>query len=126
MIDRSVVLRFLFVGGSTTILYFGLIFALVEGLALHTTVSSSVAYIVVGFYNYLLHYHWTFATDAPHGLALVKYLLTCVGGLVLNALVMHVGVMLVPVHYMVVQLFAFGVVVCWSLCISTVWVFSRK
>jgi putative flippase GtrA len=126
MIERSVVLRFLFVGGTTTILYFGLILLLVEGVALHTTVASTVAYIFVGFYNYLLHYHWTFATDAPHGLALAKYLLTCVGGLVLNALVMHVGVMLVPVHYMAVQLLALGIVVCWSLLISTLWVFARK
>ena len=126
MTDPLLLLRFLFVGGTTTIFYFGLIYALVEGLALHTTVASTVAYIIVGFYNYLLHYHWTFATDAPHGLALVKYLLTCVGGLILNALVMHGGVMLVSVHYLVVQLFAFGVVVCWSLCISAIWVFSKK
>lgn len=126
MIDRLTVLRFLFVGGTTTILYFGLTFVLVEGLTLHTTAAATVSYVVVGVYNYLLHYHWTFATDTPHGLALVKYLLTCVGGLVLNALVMHVGVVLLSVHYLAVQLFAFAAVVCWSLCISTIWVFARK
>ena len=126
MINCQVVLRFLFVGGTTAVLQFGLVLVLVECLALHITTASTAAYILVGFYNYLLHYHWTFATDAPHGLALVKYLLTCVGGLVLNGLVMHAGVMLLPVHYMVVQFFAFAIVVCWSLCISTFWVFSRK
>lgn len=126
MTSTSMILRFLFVGGSTALLYFGLTFGLVEGLTLQATLASAVAYIVAACYNYLLHYHWTFATDAPHGLVLVKYLLTSIGGLVLNGLVMHVGIMLVSIHYMVVQLFAAGAVLCWSISISTLWVFARK
>jgi putative flippase GtrA len=126
MTNTPVILRFLVVGASTALLYFGLTFLLVEGLTLQTTLASTIAYIVTVCYNYLLHYHWTFVSDAPHGQVLVKYLLTCVGGLVLNGLIMHVGVMLLSAHYMVVQIIAAGAVVCWSLFVSTLWVFAKK
>lgn len=126
MTNYPMITRFLFVGGSTALLYFGLTFVLVEGMAMNATMASTIAYVVVICYNYLLHYYWTFATDAPHGQVLVKYLVTCVGGLVLNGLVMHIGVLLLSIHYLVIQLFAAVAVVCWSLCITIFWVFSRK
>lgn len=120
------IFRFVFVGGTTALLYFGLTYVVVEGFSQQATIASSAAYLIAAGYNYLLHYHWTFATNAPHGEVLVKYLLTCAGGVVLNGLVMHFGVLLLPVHYMVVQLLAAGVVICWSLVVSMLWVFARK
>ena len=116
--------RFLLVGGSTALLYFGLTFILVERLGLQITLSSTAAYILSICYNYLLHYHWTFSTKAAHGFVVVKYALTCFGGILINALVMHFGLTLLSVHYMVVQIFAAALMVCWSLAISALWVFK--
>lgn len=124
--DHATVLRFLLIGGTTGLIYFGLTFLLVESLALNPTLSSTIAYIIAVYYNYFLHYHWTFATNAGYRQTLVKYVLTALSGIVLNALIMHFGGELLNVHYMVVQILAIGVVVCWSLCISALWVFKRE
>lgn len=118
--------RFLFIGGSTAAIYLGLVFVLVEGPALHVTLASTLACIAAVCYNYFLHYHWTFASDAPHGIVLVKYLLMCTGGLILNALIMHFGTQLGSAHYMAVQLVAAVALVCWSFSLSSLWVFKGK
>lgn len=126
MTNASLTLRFLLVGGSTSALYLGLTFALVEGPSVQVTLASSIACIAAVCYNYALHYHWTFASDAPHGWVLVKYLLMCAGGVLLNGLVMYFGVVIMSIHYMLVQLVAGFVLACWSLCIGSFWVFKRN
>jgi putative flippase GtrA len=118
-------MRFILVGGSTAALNLGLTFALVDGAALQVTIASTIACIVAIFYNYVLHYHWTFASDAPHGQVLVRYLVMCAGGVALNALVMHFGVVVLSMQYILVQLFSCVVLVCWSLCIGSLWVFRK-
>ncbi len=125
MSNASLLLRFILVGGSTAALNLGLTFALVEGAAIQVTIASTIACIAAIFYNYVLHYHWTFASDAPHGKVLARYLLMCAGGVALNALVMHFGVVVLAVQYILVQLFSCIVLVCWSLGISSRWVFRK-
>ena len=122
-INLPLLLRFVFVGGSTAALCLGLTYGLVEGGQIDTTIASTFALFVAVCYNYMLHYHWTFETDAPHGSVLVKYMIMCAGGLVLNAVVMEVGVNSATFHYMVVQMIAAILVVTWSICISSIWVF---
>ena len=112
-------------GGSTAALYLGLTYVLVEVFALQVTLASTLGCAIAVCYNYFLHYHWTFVSDAPHGIVLVKYLLMCTGGVVVNGLVMHFGMELASAHYMVVQLVAAVALVCWSLSLSTLWVFKH-
>lgn len=116
--------RFILVGGTTSLLYFLLTFIMVEGLGLEVVSSSTAAYILSVCYNYLLHYYWTFSTKASHGFVVAKYVLTCAGGVLINALVMHFGVSLLSVHYVVVQVFAQVLMICWSITISALWVFK--
>jgi len=126
MTDLSLVLRFVFVGGTTSLLFFGLTFVLVEVLYLYPTLASMIASVVAICYNYTLHYHWTFGSGAPHGTVLVRYLAMCVGTFALNATVMQVGLATLPVHYMVVQLLSAVVMLVWNLSISSVWVFRDR
>lgn len=122
-LNLPLLMRFAFVGGSTAMLCLGLTYALVEGAAIDTTIASTFALFLAVCYNYMLHYHWTFSTEAPHGTVLVKYMIMCAGGLILNAVVMEIGVSSAALHYMIVQLIAAGLVVLWSICISSMWVF---
>ncbi len=123
MPDFALVLRFLLVGGSTALLYLGLTYALVEVAGLHATLASTIALAVAICYNYLLHYHWTFATDAPHGRVLVRYLFMCVGALMVNGVIMHYGTSELSVHYMFVQLLAAVGVTTWSISLGALWVY---
>ena len=126
MPDFALVLRFLLVGGSTALLYLGLTYALVEVAGQHATLASTIALAVAICYNYLLHYHWTFATDAPHGRVLVRYLFMCAGALMVNGVIMHYGTSELSVHYMFVQLLAAVGVTTWSISLGALWVYRSS
>ncbi len=118
--------RFIFVGGSTALVCLVLILLMVDGLHLNILLGSTIAVILASVYNYCLHYYWTFSSDTPHGFVLIRYLVMCLCALIINGLVMHFGVKVLPVHYLVVQFLASVVLVLWSFIISFFWVFSPK
>ena len=122
-LDARQISRFLLVGASTTALYFGILLAGVELLALPITLASSVACIIAIIYNYLLHYRWTFASEAPHGVVLGRYLLMNLGGLMINGSIMYFGVPMLGVHYLWVQLLAAALMIGWTLTLSSLWVY---
>lgn len=126
MTDAPRLIRFVLVGGSSTVLAISLTWLFVDGLHLYVTLGSTIALTLTALFNYSLHYYWTFTSDAPHGWVLIKYLLMCLGALVVNALVMHFGVMLFSVHYLYVQLVANVAVTLWSFSISSLWVFPTR
>ena len=123
MIDISKLIRFVLVGGSSGVLALFLTWVFVSGLGLQITLGSTTALTLTAIYNYCLHYFWTFTSDAPHGWVLVRYLLMCLGALVVNALVMHWGVNFLPIHYLFVQVLATAAVIMWTFCMSSFWVF---
>lgn len=121
--DLSLVVRFVFVGGSTATIALALVYVLVEFVGMHTTPASFLSASAATVYNYFMHYHWTFSSDAPHGVVLVKYLTMCTGAVILSTLIMHFGVPLTGLHYLIVQAAAVVAIVLWSLTLSALWVF---
>jgi putative flippase GtrA len=119
-------LRFILVGGSTAALNLGLMLALVEGAALQVTLASTITCIVAICYNYFAHYHWTFTSDLPHGRSLVRYLVMCAAGVSLNGLIMHIGAEVMGLQYMLVQITSGVILVCWSVSMSSIWVFKKN
>ena len=63
--------RFILVGGSTTLVCLVLILLMVDGLHLNIVLGSTIAVILASVYNYCLHYYWTFSSDTPHGFVLI-------------------------------------------------------
>ena len=126
MVNVPRFIRFLFVGGSSTVVFLGLTWLFVDGLHLRVILGSSIAAILTVLYNYCLHFYWTFSSDIPHGRVLVKYVLMCLGALIVNGIVMHFGVEMLQVHYLVVQFLANVAVAAWSFSISSLWVFARR
>lgn len=126
MSDVGRLTRFVLVGGSSGFLALGLVWLFVDGLQLQVILGSSIAVILTGLYNYSMHYYWTFSSDTPHGWVLIKYLLMCLGALVVNGLVMHLGLKVLPVHYLIVQILAGGTVAAWTFSVGSLWVFSGR
>ena len=118
-------LRFIFVGGSTALLYLVLVYFMVDVLGIQVMLASTLMCIAAACYNYLMHYHWTFTSNAPHGMVLVRYLLMVTGAILINGLIMHFGTMFSTAHYLVIQLVAALALICWSLSVSSLWVFRR-
>lgn len=126
MVNVPRLIRFLVVGGSSTVVFLGLTWLFVDGLHLRVILGSSIAASLTVLYNYCLHFYWTFSSDIPHGRVLIKYVLMCLGALIVNGIVMHFGVKMLQVHYLVVQFLANVAVAAWSFSISSLWVFARR
>ncbi|MEH6593396.1 MAG: GtrA family protein, partial [Halioglobus sp.] len=60
------IFRFGVVGVTTAVLYYGLLYAAVEWLKLYAPLASSLVYLIVIGFNYLMHYNWTFTVTATH------------------------------------------------------------
>ena len=116
-------LRFCVVGVLTALLQFSLLYLGVEVLQMDTTLASSAGYVVVVIFNYLMHYSWTFKGTAPHGRALVRYLVVIGCGFLLNAVFMYTGVSLLSVNYLLVQSLAMLIIIIWNFIMSNFWVF---
>jgi putative flippase GtrA len=117
------ILRFSVVGVTTAVIYYGLLFAGVEGLHLDAVLVSAMAYPVILAVNYLLHYRWTYATSSPHTIALKRYLFMTGCGFLINVSIMYLGVSFLHANYLLVQTIAMAVVIAWNYGMSTLWVF---
>ncbi len=126
MFDFALLLRFFIVWCSTAFLFLGIGYILVEKAGMEVALASTTAYVVAFCYNYALHYHWTYVSEAPHGRALIRYLSMCAGSMCLNALVMHFGFLMTSWPYIAVQLLAGVVIISWTLTVNFFWTFRRN
>lgn len=105
--------RFALVGLAGSLVYFALLWTMVELLGWPVLQASCCAFLLVVVENYLLHRAWTFHSTAPHGQALPGFLLVSALGFCVNGAVMALGVEWMGLNYLAVQLAAIGaVVVC--------------
>jgi putative flippase GtrA len=124
-LDKRRIFRFAVVGVGGTVLYFGVLLLLVEGLRMEVTAASSVAFVCVVLQNYYLHYVWTFQSDTRHGRAMPLFFLMSATGLLLNWLIMHFGAENRGFNYLLVQAMSIAVVVAWNMAISYLYVFRK-
>jgi len=115
---------FLFVGGIATALQYLILIILVELYRLDAITSSSIGFGVSALLNYYLNYHLTFKSEAPHYLALPKFLIVASIGLVLNGLLMFLFSEKLAIQYFTSQIFSTGGVLLWNFTISKIWTFK--
>lgn len=108
---RGALLRFALVGLAGSLVYFALLWSLVDVLHWPVVPASCCAFVLVVVENYLLHRAWTFRSQAPHGRALPEFMLASVLGFGVNAAVMALGVAWLGLNYLAVQLLAICTVV---------------
>lgn len=125
-IDWLQLVRFFLVGGFTAGVYFGLLFLFHSQLEIAAIVSSSVAYIIGVAVNYLLHYVWTFKSSEQHKVAIVRYLLMCFAGFLINISILYVGLNASGSNFIPVQAVAIIGILFWNFLVSSLWVFSSK
>jgi putative flippase GtrA len=117
------VLRFAVVGVSTAALYYALLYGSVEALGVNATLASSLVYVLVLGFNYLMHHSWTFSQSTAHTHTLSRYLVMVFCGFLLNAVIMYGGVSLAGLNYLLVQGAAMFSVIVWNFSVSLLWVF---
>ena len=117
--------RFLFVGIVTALGYFSLLLLLVEYLGWPVPLASSIAYIIALVFNYLAHHHFTFTSSVDHKHSGWRYVIMCVTGFMINAVIMSIDSAAIPYGYLMLQAISIVVVVSWNLLLSRYWVYSH-
>ena len=80
-------MRFLVVGGSSTLLQIGLLTLFIETGLLQPVFASALSYILSSIYNYFLNYYLTFVNTKSHLETFPKFVLVAATGVGINTLV---------------------------------------
>lgn len=116
-------LRFAAVGAIGTGFHYMALFLLVEYFHTGAVLASSAGFVLGAVINYFLNYRFTFASEKLHGETLPKFFLVAILGLPLNSGVMAFYTVVIPVHYLLAQLIATGIVLVWNFTANRIWTF---
>lgn len=120
------IVRFLFVGGSATILQYLLLVFGVEVMAVAPLMASIVAYILSALYNYFASFYFTFSNRSNHKAAAVRFPIMVVGGLLLNTVVFACIFEVLHFSYLLAQIVASGAVLVFNFLTSKFWTFKEQ
>ncbi len=119
-------LRFSGVGAIGTVAHYAILIALVQAGGVGPVLASSAGFAIGALVNYLLSYHFVFASREPHWEAGAKFLGVALAGIFLNALLMSLGTQLLQFHYLFSQILATMLVLLWNFSANRRWTFSGK
>lgn len=123
-ISGKEIIRFTVTGGTSAGVYSLVLYLLIGTIATHT--AAGVAYVAAMAVNYLMQRIWTFRSTRRHREALPRYILTHVGGILLNSAALYLCVDLQGLPLVPVQISAFAAVAGWSFLLQKAWVFQPR
>ena len=119
-------LMFAGVGAIGTIGHYTVLIVLVQFWAVDPVFASSFGFVVGAVINYIMNYHFTFQSDKQHTEALTKFFIVATIGAGINGAIMYFGVEFTNINYLIVQVFATGIVLLWNFAVNKLWTFAHK
>lgn len=117
-------IRFTGVGAIGTMVHYSILVALVHFGSLDPVAASTCGFLGGAVTNYLLNYHYTFASDKGHTEAFSKFFLIAIVGMLFNGLIMSFSVNTLNMPYMLAQIMATGLVLVWNFTGNRLWTFN--
>jgi putative flippase GtrA len=109
-------------GAMATGVQYAILIALVQLFGTEAMLASSLGFIISAIGNYALNRRFTFGSRESHLVALPKFAVVAGVGLLLNGVVLSVLVG-VGTFYLVAQIAATCVVLCWNFVLHRCWTF---
>lgn len=116
-------IHFAGVGSVSAIGHYGLLIALVQGMAVAPVPASAAGALLGAGINYSLNYRYTFRSSRRHRDAVIKFAVVASVGLMLNTFFMWLGVERLGLHYLLGQIVTTGLVLIWSFLGNRYWTF---
>lgn len=118
--------RYLFVGGSTFVIDFGILYFLHSVLKLNLAASTSVAYWISISYNFILNRYWTF--DSREKESLKRHITTYFVLLVANYLftVTFVSTVGTHINYVIAKALSVGLQMIWTYPVYKRYIFTES
>lgn len=117
--------RFAGVGAIGTACHYVTFVSLVEAGGMNAVLASSAGFIVGALVNYILNHRYTFRSVAQHPVAAPRFFTVALVGMLLNGMIMGFLHGDFRLHYLLSQVIATGVVLCWNYLGSRLWVFRE-
>ncbi len=119
-------LRFALVGGVGTLAQYAVLFVGADVLGWRPDLASGLGYLLGSVVNYLLNYHFTFASSKSHLEAASKFYVIAGSGWLLNTgLMWLLATQLVWPHWWA-QLLVTGICLFWNFAGSKLWAFRHQ
>lgn len=112
------------VGGLGTAVHYAIMMTLVEVLAVAPVVATGIGCFAGAIVNYLLNHRLTFVSDACHKVALPKFMVVAIIGMVANVWMLYALLELLVIHYMIAQCLVTVLVMCITYTLNKFWTFS--
>ena len=114
------------IGATATLVQYLALIALVSGLGLEPVLGSTAGFAISACLNYILNYHLTFESRAPHQRTACRFAAMVLVGLALNAGMMTILSNRPGLHYLMAQVITTGVVLLWNFSVSQWWAFRES
>ena len=112
------------VGIAAAIVHYGLLIALVEGVAAEPVPATLVGYVAGGSSPYALNRRHTYESTRPHREATWRFALVAFVGFLLTWAFMHAFTEWLAAPYLPAQLVTTGIVMLWSFLAHKAWTFA--
>jgi putative flippase GtrA len=116
-------IRYAGVGAIGTAVQYLTLIGLVHAAGANAVAASTAGFVLGALVNYALNHQFTFASERAHRVALPRFFAVAGVGLLLNALVMAGMLAVPPLHYLVAQVVATGVVLMTGFLLNRRWTF---
>jgi putative flippase GtrA len=113
-------------GGIATLIHLGVLYVLVEHARTPPTLATSAGFCIGTAFNYTFQYYLTFASTAPHGRTLVRYLAVSLLMLGVNALLFKALTGQLGLPYLFAQIAATGIVMLCNFTINRAYTFRHR
>ena len=120
----KLVLRFLSVGGISTLIQYAILVVLVEAFNTPPYIATTVGYGTSAIFNYLANYYFSFASNAGHFSAASKFFVVVLIGLSLNSSIVFILTELLQLNYLLGQLLATVVVTTSNFLLLKHWAYK--
>lgn len=117
-------IKFLGVGGISTLLQYVFLIIFVEVFKLNPVAGTLVSYLFSAMFNYFANYYVTFLSGEKHIKSFKKFVLTVCIGLLLSGSLMHLLTVWLSVYYLVAQVVTTLIVLVWNFLSQKNWVFK--
>lgn len=116
-------LRYTAAGVVGTLLHFGILSLLVKAFGVSPPIGTMAGATAGALVNYVINYHFTFASSRTHRSTLPKFIVVALVGVLLNGLILHLGSRFDKGHFLIAQMFASVTVLLVGYSLNKAWTF---
>jgi putative flippase GtrA len=114
------------VGLVATGLHYCVMVFLVAVVGMFSVAAAACGYVAGAVLSYFLNYRFTFQSSEPRSATFIKFSLVACAGLLLNSGLVALFVTQMGVHYLVSQMCATALILCWNFAINRIWTFKES